>query len=269
MQTVTLRRLAAASALLLVAAATAGAQEDVAGWSWNGTLAAGRTIHLRNVNGEVRFEPGTGNTVEIRAEKRWRRGDPDDVSIEARRVGASDGDILVCALWGDNARCAVDGYRGTTSDRGGWRRDNDVSVHFTVKVPANARVDATTVNGDVYITGTSGHIEARTVNGDVEARSSGGRVQAETVNGSIIVRTTMDATDDLEYETVNGSITIELPANANADVDLRTVNGRISSDFPMTLQGSINPRRIQASIGNGGRALRIRTVNGSIRLEKY
>jgi DUF4097 and DUF4098 domain-containing protein YvlB len=189
------------------------------------------------------------------------------VSIEARRVGASDGDVLVCALWGTRGRCAVNGYHGS-NDRS-WRSGNDVSVDFTIRVPAHARVDALTVNGDLIITGTTGAIVARTVNGDIEARSGTGRVSAETVNGSIRVRTTVSSSDDLEYETVNGSITVEMPANTNARVDLRTVNGRIASDFPLTLEGSINPRRIMAAIGTGGPELRIRTVNGSIRLEKF
>ncbi len=257
---------AAAAALLFTVGSTLGAQESTT-WNWTGSIAAGRTVHLRSVNGEVRFEAGTGNTVEVSAIKRWRRGNPDDVRIEARRVGAGDGDILICALWDDRARCDQNNYRDGHDGR--WRRGNDVSVDFVVRIPAHARVDAHTVNGDLIISGTSADITAETVNGDVEARSNSGRVSAETVNGSITVRTTLAGQGGLEYETVNGSITIELPANAGADVDLRTVNGRISSDFPLTLQGSINPRRINASIGAGGTALRARTVNGSIRLEKY
>ena len=262
------RTYAALAAVLLAAtAATAGAQQERTTWSWTGELANGRTVHLRNVNGEVRFEQGTGNTVEVQAVKRWTRGDPDDVRIEARMTGAGDGDVLICALWDERGRCDVHNYRGGNDAR--WRRGNNVAVDFTVRVPAHAMIDATTVNGDLIITGTTGSVHARTVNGDIEARSSTGRVSAETVNGSITVRTTIGANDDIEYETVNGSITIELPANTNADVELRTVNGRISSEFPLTLEGSINPRRIQASIGTGGAELRARTVNGSIRLEKY
>ena len=252
-------------ALLTFGAATAAAQETK-DWKWSGQLGSGRTVYLRNVNGAVRFEQGTGNTVEVRAEKRWRRGDPEDVRIEARMAGNGDGDIIICALWGERATCDESGYHGNR-DRG-WNSDNDVSVHFVVRIPPTAKVEASTVNGGLVVDGTTADIEATTVNGDVDARSNGGRVEATTVNGSITVRTTATNAAGLEYETVNGSITIELPANTNANVNLSTVNGRISSDFALTLDGTINPRRIRAKLGEGGPTLRASTVNGSIRLRK-
>jgi Putative adhesin len=246
--------------------ATPAAAQESTTWNWKGTLGSGRTVYLRNVNGAVRFEQGSGNTVEVRAEKRWRRGDPDDVRIEARQ-GANGGDIIICAFWNERATCDEDGYQSNGSNNR-WNDRNDVSVHFVVRVPANARVNASTVNGEMVVDGTSGDVEASTVNGDVEARSTEGRVEAETVNGSITVRTSMKNREDLEYSTVNGSITIEMEEGANADVDLTTVNGRVSSDFPLTLDGRINPRKIRAKMGSGGARLRASTVNGSIRLRK-
>lgn len=256
---------AAVAALSLATAAGAAAQEQDT-FNWRGELGARRTIHLRNVNGEVRFEQGTGRSVEVTAVKRWRRGDPEDVRIEARVTTA--GDVIVCALYHERQSCDEDGYHGSRTQVRGWRDNNDVSVDFTVRIPADARVDAATVNGDLFIDGTAGELRAHTVNGDIEARSAGGRVDASTVNGSITVRTAAPGADGLEYETVNGSITIELASGANADMDLRTVNGRISSEFPMTLEGRIDPRRIRASIGTGGPMLRASTVNGSIRIRK-
>jgi hypothetical protein len=240
-------------------------QRDENRFTWSGTLGDRRTIYLRNINGDVQVEEGTGRTVEVVAVKRWRRGDPDDVRVEARATPS--GDVIICALWNERADCDERGYTGDRRMRNGWD-NNDVSVHFVVKIPADARLDAATVNGELLISGTTGDIRARTTNGTVEAISNGGRVFAETVNGSISVRTTAADVEGLEYETVNGSITIELPAGTNLDVDLRTVNGGVSSDFPMTLDGTINPRRIRASIGNGGPLLRASTVNGSIRLER-
>ncbi len=257
------------TSLLVLGAATAQAQ-DRSEWKWNGTLGNGRTVYLRNVNGEVRIEQGSGSTVEVVATKRWRRGDPDDVRIEARQAGNGNGDIIICALWSERATCDEDGYHGNNDrNRDRWsNRDNDVSVEFVVRIPANARVDATTVNGGMTVDGTSGDIDASTVNGDVEARSNGGRVEATTVNGDVHVRTTASNASGLEYSTVNGSITIELPANANLSVNLSTVNGGINSDFPLRLEGNINPRRIRAQLGDGGPTLRASTVNGSIRLRK-
>lgn len=252
------------AALMPLAAVAAQAQESTS-WTWSGTLAEGRTVYLHNVNGAVRFETGTGNAVEVTAVKRWRRGDPDDVRIEARTVGGDNGDVLVCAFWNPRATCDTEGYTGGNRER--WNDRNDVSVEFTVRVPAFARVEANTVNGQVRIDRVQGAIRARTVNGGIEAHSTGGRVSASTVNGDVLVSGRVDA-DGVEYSTVNGSITIELPADVSCDVDLRTVNGRIATDFPITFDGTIDPRRIRAAVGNGGPTLRARTVNGSIRLRK-
>lgn len=255
----------ALAALAPLALATASLEaQDRTDWNWNGTLSEGRRVFLHNVNGEVRFVAGSGNAVEVRAEKRWRRGDPDDVRIEARQT--SRGDVVICAMWRERDTCNESGIDGS-SRRDSWNDRNDVSVHFTVTVPAYANVDVNTVNGDVSVAQLRGEVEASTVNGDVEAASSGGAVRATTVNGSIRARGQI-ASDGLEYTTVNGSIEIELPSNASVDVDLSTVNGRVTSDFPITFTGEINPRRIRAEVGNGGPRLRARTVNGGIRLLK-
>jgi hypothetical protein len=216
------------------------------------------------VNGEVRFEAGSGNKVEVRAEKRWRRGDPEDVRIEARQT--SRGDVVICAMWRERDTCDESGIDGGNR-RNSWNERNDVSVYFVVTVPAYANVDANTVNGDVTVDELRGEVEARTVNGDVEARSSGGIVRATTVNGSIRASGQIGS-NGLEYSTVNGSIEISLPSTANIDVDLSTVNGRVTSDYPITFTGEINPRRIRAEVGSGGPLLRARTVNGGIRLLK-
>ena len=70
------------------------------------------------------------------------------------------------------------------------------------------------------------------------------------------------------FETVNGRITVELPDNTNADVRAETLNGGISSDFRMTVSGRFGSRRLNGTIGNGGRELRLKTVNGPIRLRR-
>lgn len=259
----TIRKSALAALVLAVLSASADAQ-DQSSWSWDGTLAEGRRVFLHNLNGEVRFEVGSGNAVQVRAEKRWRRGDGDAVRIEARQT--TRGDVIICAMWRERDSCDESGIDGGNR-RDSWNERNDVSVRFTVRVPVYANVEANTVNGDVSVDELRGEVEAKTINGDVRASSSGGSVRANTVNGSIRAKGRV-SNSGLEYSTVNGSIEIELPSDASADVDLRTVNGRVTSDFPITFTGEINPRHIRAELGSGGPRLRARTVNGGIRLLK-
>jgi Toastrack DUF4097 len=241
-------------------------------FTWSGTVREGRWVYVRSLNGPVRVEQGTGDKVEIRGEKRWRRGDPEDVKITVRQVGAGGGDVIACAVWNDRTTCDEDGYHSSRGDNWCWwvcnNNRNDVQVEFIVRLPAGVKIEATTVNGGIEIDGATSNVVAHTVNGTVLAKSSGGPVSAHTTNGDIIVRSAALNSDRTEYTTTNGSITVELGGSVNADVDMRTVNGRLSSDFPLTVEGSFSPRRLHATLGKGGTTLRLSTVNGSIRLRK-
>jgi DUF4097 and DUF4098 domain-containing protein YvlB len=77
-----------------------------------------------------------------------------------------------------------------------------------------------------------------------------------------------DWSGTLEMSTVNGSITLTLPATLNTDVRASTVNGDLVSDFPMSIQGRVSRRRLDGTIGAGGRMLSLETVNGSITLKR-
>jgi hypothetical protein len=261
-----LRRALLGAALLLPAASVAGAQD----FNWSGTVGRDNWVRLRNTNGAVIVEQGTGNKVEITATKRASRGgDPSIVRVEAKQA-ATGGDVLVCAMWDEAGICEDGEYRGTR--KGNWNSDDDrrnVSVEFRVKLPAGVRLDASTVNGEVNISGATSEIRANTVNGAVRATSTGGPVQANTVNGSIDVRMgAVAGTESLRYSTVNGSVRVQLPPNVNADVELSTVNGSLETDFPLTVQGRMDRRNIKARLGTGGARLTFSTVNGSIELVK-
>lgn len=254
----------AATALL---AAPLAAQDETDTWSWSGTVAAGNTLYLKNMNGAVRVERSSGREVEITAEKRARRGSTDHVRIETSQV--EGGSVLVCALWGEDSSCDTDSYN-SRSERNVWgQQRNQVSVEFTVRVPDGVKLDMSTVNGELRIDGATDAVRARTVNGSISAASLGGPVTARTVNGSIRVSMGSAGGEDLEYETVNGSVTVEMPESVNADLDVQTVNGRIDSDFPVTVRGRISPRRLTGTLGDGGRQLRVKTVNGSVTLRSH
>lgn len=248
--------------------ATAGAQGNTQTgdrFDWNANVPAGAWIIVRNVNGPINVTAASGRQATIAGVKRAEDGgDPSRVRFYSKPL--ANGGILVCALWGENSDCDEDGYHGRNNDNGGRR--NNVRVDFTVSLPAGVNVRTGSVNGDVDVQGATAEVEASTVNGEVRARSTGGPVRASTVNGDVRASMRSIGNDDLSYSTVNGSIELELPASFNADVELSTVNGSFRTDFPMTLTGRVSPRRLSGKIGNGGRELRARTVNGSIELRK-
>ncbi len=74
--------------------------------------------------------------------------------------------------------------------------------------------------------------------------------------------------DALEFKTVNGGITLDLPQDLSTEVRATTVNGDITTDFPLTVSGRFGPRRLNGTVGGGGRNLELETVNGSIALRR-
>jgi hypothetical protein len=80
------RSLALASGLWPLASivpARAVAQERASDrdFRWDGPLASGRSVFVRNLNGSVKIERASGSRLEVTAVKRWRRGDPADATV--------------------------------------------------------------------------------------------------------------------------------------------------------------------------------------------
>ena len=257
---------------IALAAGTLGAQnattDTARDFHWSGNVASGHWLRVRNLSGAIHVQAATGNDVVVDGHKHWRHGNPEDVRFTVDKT--SNGDVLICALWGNESSCDEDGYESHSHHHHhGWDDDDDVSVEFTVQLPKGVNIATSTVNGGVSVDGATGRVEASTVNGSVDATTLGGPVEASTVNGDVEVhmRSTSDVSH-LDYSTVNGSIRVYLPTDFNADVEMSTVNGSFHSDYPLALSGRIDPHHLHAAIGNGGPRVRCSTVNGSIDLRK-
>ena len=254
-------RLSAIAAALLLVASAASAQD----FKWHGSIPQGSSIEIKGVNGDVRAEPSGSNEVEVIAEKHARRDNPDDVRIEVVPHGTS---VTICAVYPSRERS---GPNECAPGSGGRMnvQNNDVTVRFTVRVPAGVTFIGRTVNGEVEATRLNGDVDVKTVNGSINFSTTGTVRAASTVNGSIrgsIGRA--DWSDTLAMDSVNGSITLTLPASLSTDFKATTVNGDITSDFPMTVTGRINRRRVDGTIGGGGRMLTLESVNGGITLRR-
>ena len=261
MTTTTIRTSLALVALALGAAAPAAAQE----FRWTGRLAAGKRVEIKGVNGDIHAVAATGADVEVTAVKQARRSDPDEVEI---KVVPSDEGVTICAVYPNGRRARRENSCEPGPHWSSNTENNDVSVDFTVHLPAGLELYANTVNGDVEAEGLGGNVKAYTVNGGIRL-STKGFAEAVTVNGSIYASLgRADWTDGVDFRTVNGGITLELPATFSAEVRAETVNGDIETEFPLTVTGRFGPRHLRGTVGNGGRELDLGTVNGSIRLRK-
>lgn len=274
-----------AALAIAVAAPALGAQQqygrDSDTWRWDGRVENGRWMTIFNINGSVDFIPSTDNMVHVLAEKRSNGREMDDIHYEVVQVG---GNVTICAIWNDNARCDDNGIHQIRRNE---NNETHSSVKFTVRVPRNVKVGAHSVNGGVSVRDVGQEVMANTVNGGVSVRNSLGPVKATTVNGGVDVNTSMgpvsaqtvngnvdarmaslQGDDDMSFKTVNGSVTITVPASFDARFRFDTVHGGIDSDFPMTLTGRFGPRHASGTIGSGGRDIRASSVNGSIELRK-
>ena len=256
-----------AALLLLLALPVSGVAAQDVDFSWKGRVAAGKTLEIKNVNGDIDVSLASGNEIQVTAVKQARRSDPDEVEIQV--IEHEDG-VTVCAVYPTPRRARRENTCEPGEGYHSHTEDNDVNVHFTVHVPARVLLDARTVNGDVDAQGLQGDVVATTVNGGITITTTG-MAEATTVNGSI--RASLGRADfrDAQFTTVNGSITLELPASLAAEVRAETLNGDIETDFPLSVSGRFSSRRLVGTIGSGttsGRTLSLKTVNGSLRLRK-
>lgn len=219
-------------------------------------LPLGGTFSLSNVNGPVQVDGWEREQVEIRAVK-TAKSDP----LDLQRV-----QIEVSAL--------ADRVEVTTR----YPKDDGVEVwvDYRVRVPYRvllSRVE--TVNGAVRVRGVEGAGELRAVNGNVDLLDSAGRFRARTTNGNLrlelrqLTPTWVEAAQDtrpLSATTVNGSVFLVLPADADADLEVSSLNGDFRSELPVTTRSLLGPLSFRARLGQGGTLLRLRTVNGAIRI---
>jgi hypothetical protein len=252
-------------------------------FSWSGRVPAGGSLRIRNLAGSINVERSSSGQVEVTGRKEYRRGDPADVRFEVVPQG---NDVTICAIWFEG-NC-VDGQEKSGPRRDDDNRNNDVSVIFTVRLPAGVRLDASgvsadinikgvtagvsanSVSGDVVIDDVSGDIKLNSVSGDVKVTgASTGSIKANSVSGDVILTVDqLTGSDALEFNTVSGNVDITLPANLDATVTMSTVSGELKSDFPMTMQGEQRSRNVEARIGAGGRSLKFHSVSGDVILRR-
>jgi len=255
--------------LMVTMTAAAAAVGDAHGqepFLWKRALAAGRTIDVRTVTGDVSATPSSSNEVEVVAMKTaGRNGAPEDVRIVVEETSSG---VVICTVYpsrrgnGNGNASGCDGSGNTSTDR------NDTRVDFEVRVPRGVRFHGGSVSGDVEATGLGGFVKGSSVSGDVRISTSD-LAEASSVSGEVHVkmgRANWDGT--LKFSSVSGDVVVEMPASLDADVSASTVSGEITSDWPVTMSGRWGPRSMNGTIGRGGRQLTLSTVSGAIELRR-
>ncbi|HXW05192.1 MAG TPA: DUF4097 family beta strand repeat-containing protein, partial [Vicinamibacterales bacterium] len=105
-----------------------------------------------------------------------------------------------------------------------------------------------------------------------------GRLEAlklHTRDGSIVYRAEPASrmAEDWEITTGDGGITLYLPERFGAELDAHTGDGAIRNDLDLIAAGESQDRErdrrtLKGRLGDGGKRLRIRTGDGTIRLRR-
>jgi len=211
-------------------------------------LRSGGVFALSNVNGTVEVGAWEKEEVEIRARK-FTRGNSADLGRVQIVVDNQPNEVSVRTLYPESEGI-------------------DVSVEYHIRVPARVvlrRVE--TINGSVSVRGVSGAGLLRSVNGNVELLEGAGRFDARSTNGNVHIELNqLPPGSPISIETVNGNVVLALPANADAELDILSMNGDFRSELPVMLNGKLSSHDFRGRLGRGGDAVKVRTVNGGIRV---
>jgi hypothetical protein len=160
----------------------------------------------------------------------------------------------------------------------------------------------TTVDGSVAGSRLGGDIKIRTGDGSIRLDNSTGALDLETTDGTIVlddakpsvlkartgdgsIRAGIEAdtvmTDNWDLTTSDGTVVLTLPGLFNAEVDAETSDGSVRSSHPLleddraerregegSDQRRERRRTLRSKMGEGGKLLKIRTGDGSIRIER-
>jgi len=177
------------------------------------------------------------------------------------------------------ARIVVDGpwKRTHPRHRDRWGQDYRVVTDLQVKVPAEAEVTLTAVNGGTMVVrNVRGTLKVTNVNGSIQSEGLAGGARLTTVNGSIEASYAQAPAAPTTLTTVNGNVKLKAPASFSADLKLSTIHGEMVTNFPFTYTDGKSdddkPFKIpgfarKIRIGQGGPAFTCTTVNGDLVLQ--
>ena len=261
----TLRIARAALLLPILIAASAGCdiamadyrEQETADWRKTYELRAGGRVEIGNVNGKIAVTPGQGNTVEVVARKIAKAATREAAKQTLERIdireAVSDGNIKI--------ETHVERSNGGLFNQSHWQ------VEYTVRVPVNAELKLSTVNGGVEISDVRGRINAEATNGGIRALNVSGFVEASTTNGGVEVDLSEVPEGGVKLECTNGGIRLRLPSDAKASISARITNGGIDTDgLSLQTRGEISRRRLEGDLNGGGPRMMLEGTNGGIKI---
>jgi len=263
-------------------------------------------VVLDTFDGSIELHSWDRNEIEVEVEKRaMEQSLLDEIKIDAQQEGDKIV-VRVTGPRGERHGVTIGMHISPTARlRVAVPKNaniNAVSGDGSIKAEA---IEGTIVlrTSDGSITGTrlSGDIQVRSGDGSIRIDNTTGKLDLETEDGSVgvdarpsvlrlrtgdgSVRVTLEPetvmTDNWEITTTDGSVVVTLPGLFNAELDAETSDGAVRTNHPL-LDGDRDDRRdgegsddrrerrrtLRSKIGEGGKILKIRSGDGSIRIDR-
>jgi hypothetical protein len=180
-------------------------------------------------------------------------------------------------------RLPGDHHSETISRNGFIVIDKDGGSIELQDAPKGAHV--TTGGGAIIIGKSRGDVSAMTGGGDIDLGPMDGAADATTGAGDVSINLVGERPHPVNIRSGKGNVELVLPPDANATLDLETAytenyrrHTKITGDWPLNVTETDQwddshgtPRkyvRVRQEIGKGGPVIRVRTVNGDIRVKR-
>jgi len=288
-----------AAAILAAAAPPAMAQQQI---NKRVNVAPDATVEVSNVQGTVTITTWDRNEVELIAEL---ESDKDELEFEATernvrieverphskygRGDEEDADLTLRVP--SRARLVVDTVSAEIGVTGARGEQSLESVSGEVRTQAfDAPVRASSVSGDVVVTGNGGKAGVSTenvsgtstvtgvrgnyhgevVSGEINAVVAAGQeLELSSVSGDINLQTDLTPTARVEMGSVSGTITVKFKPPVNADFDVESFSGDITNCFGPKARDTSKytpGSELNFTQGSGGARVEIETLSGEISL---
>ena len=131
-------------------------------------------------------------------------------------------------------------------------------------------------DGSIRMERVEGKLDLETEDGSIGIEAKPTSLRAKTSDGTIRMNIEPDTamSEDWDVQTGDGSVVLTLPTTFNAQLDAETRDGSVRANYP-GLSGEERDgetrrerrRTLKAMLGSGGRVVRLRTGDGTIRIE--
>jgi DUF4097 and DUF4098 domain-containing protein YvlB len=280
-----MRQTLLATSLLLVATASAGAQERT--MMTVGATADAR-VTLTNTSGSIHVTVCERNEVSVFGPRSLGRSleiDTEPHHIQLKMVDGSE--LKVCVprraklrAHSGSGSVHVEGVEGTVdieSASGSLQVEGRPrSIHatgfsggVTILGGGIEVTRAESVSGTVMVTRASGLVEAKSSSGGVSVKGDVRDAQLFSVSGTVAFDGTVANNGRLSAESSSGSVELILPRHTSAEYELSTISADIDNDFgpPATRTRNGAGISVRFSVGGGGARIKGNSVSGSVILQ--